>query len=101
MHHSDKIIVPAPKPGEERAELIAALDTLKCHAQAFNSRGITAAVVRVLECFDQMRDRLGAQRMPHDVREELEARLAWAKDRGFIAINIDVAVIKRLPGVAD
>lgn len=98
MHPSDRIIIPAPKPGEERAELIAALDTLKCHAQAFNSRGVTAAVVRALECFDQMRDRVLDASMPGYVRAELQARLEWAEPRGFIAINIDIAVIKRLLG---
>jgi tagatose-1,6-bisphosphate aldolase non-catalytic subunit AgaZ/GatZ len=99
MHPSDRIITPPPVPGEERAELIAAIDTLKCHAQAFNSRGITAATIRALECFDQMRERLREAQMPGYIREELQARLAWVEERPqILAINIDVAVIKRLVG---
>jgi DNA repair protein RadD len=55
--------------------------------------------IRALECFDQMRERLREAQMPGYIREELQARLAWVEERPqILAINIDVAVIKRLVG---
>lgn len=81
---------------DERASLIDALDDLRTNAQAFNSRGQTAAIVKALTAFDSLADRCALRTVDPELLTRLLSVVEFARSWKFIAVSIDLPDAERL-----